>query len=195
MTLVSPRGLVMLSYLPRPFYSGATVAPGTVMGAILQAQGVELDLLKLATDQVLLATYLSTAPDWSLPLWESEFGLLFDGTLSSAQRKARIAPLLLGGVMPTLGTITALVATYIGTAFTVAEEIPTYTVWIRFAGLSGIPANWLALKAALRAALPAHLRFELVFGTGLTWDQLDALGWTWDYLDALNIDWDQLEVL
>jgi hypothetical protein len=179
----------MLANMPQKFY-----ASSTIMADILAAQGAQLDQLQAAVTDVLLAAYLTTAPDWSLTLWEQEFGLAFNGALSSTQRRARIAPLLLGGVMPTIPSVANLLAPFNLGAFTIEEDIPTYTVWFRVAAQTNLPANWLAVLTTLRQTLPAHLAIVVNFGTP-TWDYIDSLNWTWDQLDSYLLSWNQLEVL
>lgn len=190
MTITSARGRVMLNYLPSQFYLASTV-----LAAILEAQGEQLDALQTATDQLLLAAYLDTAPDWSLPLWEEEYGLGVSPTLSSADRKARIAPLILGGIMPNQPSLTAFLARIVpGSGSRIIEDFAGYTVTIGFLDIHSIPDNFQAVRDAVRAYLPAHLDLILSYGV-LTWDALDALGYTWDALDALALNWNQFEVI
>lgn len=73
----------LLQYLP-PLYANSQV-----VGAVLEAAGAELGLLRDALDQVLEQQFVPTAT-WGLEWWEASFGLPPGTTLALEDRRARV---------------------------------------------------------------------------------------------------------
>jgi hypothetical protein len=188
MTITSERGLLMLDYLP-PYY-----AASRVMTALLRSQGAEFDRLNLALNDTLDQFFVETAT-WGLDTWETELALsVAPPGMSYADRRLRILAILGGDNTATLARVKALIETLYAGVVHVIEDYAAYRVYIRFYDPPGIPTNFTAIEAAVRAMVPAHLDLYWIFAS-LTWNALDALNLTWDQLDALNLTWNELEVL
>ena len=201
----------MLALMP-PYYQNSSV-----IAAILQAEGAQFDLLLAAMTAVNQQCYVLTATDWGLALWEAilalppvadlnedaiprGLGVLTDEigpTLTVTERQARILAWLQSAGTATTAKVESTIATY-GVTALVFEDIPNYTIYVRFAGSTGVPASFTALSTALRALVPAHLAITYQY-TYLTWAQLDAINGggpdTWSQVDALNETWDTFETL
>lgn len=206
--IASPRGLLMLGYLPRLYQQSVVVA------GVLQGEGAEFDAVRDAAQQVLLGAYVATAPDWALGLWEAELGITTTAAtvfsddesiglglsaadptgaanLTSDQRRARIYAHLRANGTATLPRVTQLAITFEGSQIQVWEDVAHYAVYVRFVGFQGAPANLADLQAAMRALIPAHLSITYVENF-LTWDRLAAKNWTWAHIATLGLTWAQM---
>jgi hypothetical protein len=184
--LTSPRGLVMLGYLPR-YYEASRV-----MRESLQSRGAEFDELRQALDEALDQFFVDTAT-WGLDDWEKELELPLAPAQPEAERRDKVRSRLRGYGTATIVLVKQVAEAYDKGRCRVVEDFPVYTLTVRFVDTTGIPSNLDDLKAAVRAVVPAHLDLEYELNY-LVWDELDAKGWTWDQLDALGLTWDALEV-
>lgn len=91
----------MIEYLP-PYYQASRV-----MGAILLAQGQEIDKLYEALDQTLDQFYVLTAT-WGLSWWEKILGLPVDETMPVDERRRRILVKRRGVSQPLLVILRAI---------------------------------------------------------------------------------------
>lgn len=175
-----------MAYLP-PYYEDIHE-----VRAIMQAEGVEIDDLRQAMDEVLNQTYVDSA-SWGLSLWEKELGLPPAEHETIAERRDRIKSKIRGYGTATIKTIKNVAESYDKGAIDIAEDFSGYTITVYFVDTLGVPSNIEDLKKALRAVVPAHLDIKFEFNYFI-WDELDKKLWTWDQLDALTLTWDKLEV-
>lgn len=184
--MTSGHGPRMLASLPRYYETSR------VIGAIMDTEGQELDLLSEALTETLDQFYARTA-EWGLPLWEKEYNLSVAPGQPVKERQDQLVSRIRGTGTATLRIVKEVAEAYDNGSIDVLEHHAAYTVTIRFVDTTGVPPNLDDLKAAVRAVLPAHLAVEYSYNY-FVWDDLDGQQWTWDQLDALQLTWDQLEV-
>ena len=153
---------------------------------ILRAISIELDNLKVDTEQNYSELFIDTAIR-ALSIHERDLGIQ-NSVLTDRQRRE----LIIAHYRATLEQTTDETIKNVAAAFSNGEvEInPTDTEGIfeiKFVGLVGIPDNMQGLMNTLDVILPAHLGviYTYVFNTWndishLTWDQ--AAVYTWDEL-------------
>lgn len=180
----------MATYLPG-YYDGEPV-----MVELLQTEGEEFDLIRLAITEMLDQFFAVTAT-WALDRWEEELGLVVPAGLTDADRRERIVSKLRG-----FGTATKEVVRSVAEAYAFGEvsvedindnpaaALPNYTIRVKFISDKGIPNNLADTQRAVREVVPAHLDIIWEF-TYNTWDEIDAQNWTWDQVDLMNLTWDQ----
>lgn len=186
MQVTSERGRAILAHLPRLYETSRVVQ------ALAQAEGVEIDDLRLTLSEILDQFFVRTAT-WGIERWERELGLSPALDQPIEERRARVLSRLRGFGTATIRVVKDVAEAYDKGRVEVIEDHAAYAVTIRFVDTTGIPPNLEDLKAAVRAVVPAHLEIRYEFNY-FTWNELDARGWTWDQLDALNLTWDELEV-
>lgn len=79
-----------------------------------------------------------------------------------------------------------------GSVRTPFENLPDYTIGIKFVSSLGIPANMTDLIAAVRDALPAHLAVNYVF-MYKTFGQLEGYGVTFGAIESAGLTFGKLE--
>ncbi len=176
----------MLTYLPRYYETSR------VMRTLLEAEGLELDKLRLALDETLNQFFVNTAT-WGLDRWEEELGLPVTPDQPEAERRDKIVSRLRGYGTATIAVVKQVAESYDKGAIDVVEDHAAYTITVHFVDTIGVPPNLDDLKGAVRAVVPAHLDILYEFNYFL-WQELDSKNWIWDQLDALALTWDELEV-
>ena len=181
----SVRGQEMLTYLPR-FYETSRVTR-----SLLEAEGMELDRLRQAMDEVLNQFFVNTAT-WGLDRWEQELNIMSTSGKPKDQRRSVIKSRIRGIGTVTISLIKNVAESYDGGTVEVTEQPSLYQFTVKFIDTRGIPPNIEDLKSALEEIKPAHLTIKYEFRY-LIWDELDAKNLTWDQLDAKNLTWDEFE--
>lgn len=182
----------MLSYLPRYYESS------TLMRALMQVAGTEMDDLRGAIESLLNNLFVRTADAWGLDLWEAELGLAPDLELTLEERRDRAVAKLTGHGTATREQIARVAASYANGEILVEDQdndpALVYTVRVTFIGERGIPSSLADVERSVQEVIPAHLVLEFAF-TYNTWDDIDAQGWTWNQVDALALTWDQWDAM
>jgi len=99
----------------------------------MQAQGLEVDKLRLALNEILDQSFLQTAT-WGLEIWEKEYGLPVNESLPSADRKAKVMAAINGVESCTLGSVKRIIKSFTGiepTCFETDGSDPSYPYTIR----------------------------------------------------------------
>ena len=186
----------MGGYLPEyyralePEIDGVAVA--STVRSWLQAEGEEFDDLNESIASLLSQFFVATA-SWALDTWESELGLPFNDSLTTAERRSRVLSRLRGYGTCDLALVKAVAASYDSGTIDIIEDQENYLIIVRFIDLVGVPTILTDLQKVLRATIPAHLGISYLMKY-LIWSVLDGYGWDWDELDALTLTWDELEV-
>lgn len=129
---------------------------------------------------------------WGIARLERIFGIQVDPALPLASRRSALVAKLRSTGDSTLTQIKAIADSYASGAVSIDERHSDYTVEIEFIDEFGVPLYLESLKAALRAAVPAHLAIEFVL-RWLSWGELKESGMTWGQLKADGITWEQLK--
>lgn len=163
------------------------------MTSILDAEGIELDDLRMSLEEVLQQFYVETATEIGLNLWEQFLGLSSYAGKPLDQRRSRIISKLRG-----IGTITESLIKNVAESYTygtveVNENPAEYSFTIIFVDQHGVPPNYKDLQAAIEEIKPAHLAINYVVRY-LIWGELDAATLTWDALDVKGLTWDEFEL-
>jgi hypothetical protein len=129
---------------------------------------------------------------WGLARLEQVFGLPTDPSQPLESRRSALVAKLRGSGTSTLAQIRSIAQSFSNGGLAITERFSEYTVEIEFIDDLGVPPYLDSLKAALRAAVPAHLAIDFVLNW-LTMDDLKASGKTWGQLKAAGVTWEQLK--
>lgn len=177
MTTTTDRGTKMLGYMNHTLYREATI-----LHAVLDAIGGELDLIAAATDELRDQFFVQTAT-WGLDRWEEFVGLpIAPSGLADADRRERIIARLRG-----VGTVNIALVKNVAESYTYGDvdvddvstdpALPDYTIDVEFVSEAGIPANLEDLQTVLRELVPSHLDITYTFNY-YTVAELSADGFT-----------------
>lgn len=161
---------VMKNYIPD------YLKTSRIMTSILDAEGVELDDLRMSLEEVLQQFYVETATEKGLTIWERFLGLNSFAGKPLEQRRSRIISKLRGMGTVTTELIQNVAESYIYGHVTVTEHPETYSFTIKFMDPLGVPANLEDVKAAVDDIKPAHLGVIYEF-TYTTWGDVKSLTW------------------
>lgn len=182
MELVSTKAKTLWALVPKAVYGGSDGNPGIVFGAVLEAQGTELDEVLEAIDGALDQFFVRNADDYGLDRWEDELALPRIPSLTIVERQDRIVSRLRGFGTATLELVEAVANSYQNGEVDVDDlttdpTLADYTVRVTFVSETGIPTNLADLQAAIDSVVPAHLVVEYVFNY-LTMGDMTDLGFT-----------------
>lgn len=149
--VTSPSGKRMLGYLPEYYETSR------VMGAILQAQGAELNQLRVSLEETLGQFFVGSAT-WGLDAWEAELGIAPVPGKPDDQRRSVINAKLRGVGTVTVDLIQSVAEAYDRGAVEVTQQPAAYQFTVRFMDTLGTPPNLSDLKAAIEEIKPAHLQ-------------------------------------
>lgn len=137
------------------------VAQMREMAELFTAEQPELDRLEGILSELLAQFYIKTAT-YSLDMWEEEFGLSHDPTLTLQQRRARVLAKLNTRTPATVKMLENLVRQTMGEDIVWIEEHPEdymFIVYVQEEKLSGLLG---IAKDAVHAARPAHLNYRFI---------------------------------
>lgn len=137
------------------------VAQMREMAELFTAEQPELDRLEGILQELLAQFYIKTAT-YSLDMWEEEFGLSHDPTLTLQQRRARVLAKLNTRTPATVKMLENLVRQTMGEDIVWIEEHPEdymFIVYVQEEKLSGLLG---IAKDAVHAARPAHLNYRFI---------------------------------
>lgn len=181
MVIVSERGLEMAGYLP-PLYEQSTV-----MEALLEAEGTEMDLLRAAIEE-LRDQYFARTATWGLDRWDSFLGLNNVAGLSDLERQDRAIARIRGFGVANKELIEMVAEAFNFGAVEVTDQndgVAPYAINVELVAPGGQPSNIDDFYQAIRAVVPAHLDITYTFNY-LTWAEVDTQGWTWAQIDGDN---------
>lgn len=167
------------------------VTEDPVMHAFYAAAAPELEAAGVAVADLPKQIWPHLAT-WGIARLEKIFGLATDPSQPLESRRSALVAKLRGSGTSTFAQIRAIAESYSNGGLAITERFDAYTVEIEFIDDLGVPAYLDALKASLRAAVPAHLAIEFVL-RWLTMGELKASGTTWGQLQAAGITWEQLK--
>ncbi|MEC0228068.1 YmfQ family protein [Paenibacillus alba] len=144
-------GVRMKGYLPRYYETSR------VMDGILQAQGAELDLLRVSLEETLAQFFVGSAT-WGLDVWEAELGIAPVPGKPDDQRRSVINAKLRGVGTVTVELIESVASAYSRGTVEVTQQPAAYQFTVRFVDTLGTPPNLGDLKAAIDEIKPAHLQ-------------------------------------
>ena len=178
----------LLRHLPR-YYQGNDLFEG-----LAEILATELAIGETAVDEVAKQGFVGTATLVGLALWEEEFRIPTDLSLSIAERRARIRARIVG-LDTTTPTKSKAIAEgiLVGENCSIIEDFAAYQVTIKFEVVHGFPPEEAAIRAAVEEVLPAHI--ELLFDYEFNlWSEVlslgtwaDALAWG-DWVDILGTE-------
>ncbi|MBB6674503.1 YmfQ family protein [Cohnella nanjingensis] len=146
----------MLDYLPGYY------ATSLVMQSLLNAQGTELDDLRLAVEDTLNQFFVNSAT-WGLDIWEQELAIPTDITKPISQRRSLLMSKIRGTGTVTVELLHTVAQSYDRGSIDVVEEPSLYRFTVRFIDTLGLPPNLDDLKSAIEAIKPAHLAVQFAY--------------------------------
>jgi len=176
---------VLKAYVP-PF-----VREDPVMGAYFDAVGPELEAMMDQGVSVPEQAWPHLVT-WGMARLERIYGIQTDEGATLEKRRSALIAKMRGAGTSTREHIEGIANSYTGGAVELTEDIPNYKVTVEFTDDLGVPPYLDELKAALRAAIPAHLLIQYIL-LWTTWGELDAAGVTWGALDAAGVTWGELK--
>lgn len=177
------------AYVP-PF-----VREDPMMAAFYEAVAPELDALVERGTTIPEQIWPHMA-SWAIDQLEAVFGLPVSSNSPLEQRRSALIARLRGAGTSTVEHIQGIASSYSNGEISVVEDFDGYRVEIEFLDELGVPVYLDDLKAALRAAVPAHLVIDYVLrwttwgevkDAGLTWGDLANAGVTWEALKTYNL--------
>lgn len=126
-------------------------------------------------DSVLDQLSVDTAT-WGLRYWEQTLGIPVEAAKDLSFRRSRIKSKLRGAGITTVAMIQNVAESFSNGEVAVREFPTEFRVEIVFVGTIGIPPNMEDLTAALREAMPAHLKWDYIIIYN-TWDNLKLCLW------------------
>jgi hypothetical protein len=176
---------VLKAYVP-PF-----VREDPVMGAYFDAVGPELEAMMDQGVSIPEQAWPHLVT-WGIARLERIYGVQTDESAAIEKRRSALIAKMRGAGTSTVQHIEGIAASYANGAVLLTEDIPNYTVTIEFTDELGVPPYLDELKAALRAAIPAHLLIEYIL-LWTTWGDLNTAGITWGALNTLGVTWGELK--
>ena len=164
---------------------------GTVPDCELQAYAAGLDLLHNALGELEQESFVQTAEDWGLRLFEERFGV-YQPAGSLAERRKEI--LARSAVTDRDFTRAAIehALTAAGLVAEICENPAENKISVNcFAEPAGGRTRAEAAEQA-KKFLPAHVEAELDFRT-ISWNNIDENDRTFAELDALDYTWDMVD--
>ncbi len=126
-------------------------------------------------DSVLDQLSVDTAT-WGLRYWEQTLGIPVEAAKDLSFRRSRIKSKLRGAGITTVAMIQNVAESFSNGEVAVREFPTEFRVEIVFVGTIGIPPNMEDLTAALREAMPAHLKWDYIIIYN-TWGNLKLCLW------------------
>lgn len=134
-------------------------------------------------------SYLSTAT-WGIELWEQEFGLATDPSMSYEWRREIITAKIRGHGTVTKQKIISAAYAFSGGDVEIDEYPKESRFVVRFVGILGIPANMAGFIMMLEQMKPAHLTYTFEYSY-TTWANIQSMKWS----DAGKLSWGQLRTV
>lgn len=179
------------SYIDISRYVPQFVADFREMGAVYRTEGYELGTLQNTLRDQADQCFVKTAT-WGLLLWEKEYGIKTNLSLSYEQRREIILAKMRGQGTTTVEMIRNVAIAFSGGEVEVIEDNPHYHFTVRFVGLYGIPRNMQAFISMLEEIKPAHLGYSFEYRF-VIWNELRPYDWdemkpyTWDGIRVKEI--------
>src|SRR5471030_2171962 len=158
-------------YVPPIIYNDS------IIKTIYDAQGVELGSLYYYIDDLLNQCFIDTAT-WSLNLWEEEYGITTNLSLSYEQRREILKAKKRGQGTTTKTMIKNAAEAFSGGEVNIIEDNPNYSFIVQIIGIEGIPRNMQSFINVIEDIKPSHLNYEFKY-TYTTWQQLNDKCLTW----------------
>lgn len=132
------------------------------MGELLDVEQQEIDRLQAEVERQHDRLYVKTSDEAGIVLWEKEYGITHDSSLTLGQMKARVLARINSGETATPPMLASLVKQVIDADYVDIVEYPAeyfFAVWV---GTQYIAENMQIAKDAVDEARPAHLAYEFI---------------------------------
>src|SRR5471030_348531 len=159
-------------YVPPIIYNDS------IIKTIYDSQGAELGSLYYYIDDLLNQCFIDTAT-WSLNLWEEEYGITTNLSLSYEQRREILKAKKRGQGTTTKTMIKNAAEAFSGGEVNIIKDDPNYSFIVQFIGVKGIPRNMEAFKNMLEDIKPAHLAYIFKY-TYTIWNLLKDNNLNWN---------------
>jgi uncharacterized protein YmfQ (DUF2313 family) len=159
--------------------------------AIIKAEAAEFEALNSAISDVLDQLFIDTAT-WGLTNWEQMSGIPVNEAKPIAERRSLIKAKRRGTGVVTSALIQNVINSYSGGDVQVTEDMPNYTIKIKFVSNLGTPTNMPDIQQVIRDIVPAHLAITYEYKYPL-WSDWTTANKTWAQIDAANKTWTQYE--
>jgi hypothetical protein len=172
--------MLLKEYVPLNLYNEKT------LNKTYQIQQKQLDAIENNIQDVINNCFIQTAT-WSLPTWESEYGIDIIESDTYEVRRSRVLAKMRSNGLVTKSMIQNLAESFSNGKVEVIEDPANYTFKIVFLNSIGIPPKVEDLYNAIEEIKPAHLLVSYEFKF-TTWDELSP--YTWDELSPYT--WDEI---
>lgn len=132
------------------------------MDELLEAEQMEIDRMHAELEKQHERVCVKTADEAGLILWEKEYGLIRDSSLTLNQKKARVLAKMNSGETATRSMLAGLVKQVIDADYVEIIEYPLEYYFEVLVGTQYLAENMQIAKDAIDEARPAHLDFEFI---------------------------------
>ena len=140
----------------------------------------------------LLEQFFIETATWSLPLWESKYGIQTDTSKTLAERRGAVQDQMTAAGNTTAEMVRQLAMTLTGYEARVIVNSTDYSFSLEFLGeentLADIDVS--QVRRMVEQIKPAHLQFII---SGLTWNDIESVGLTWQWFDDTPATWAEFE--
>jgi hypothetical protein len=130
--------------------------------AVFGAIGDAIDNFRGNRQDVYEQLFITTAT-WALQFWENELALAFDPNLSTEQRRQRILGRFRSRQTPTPKAVRAMANSFQNGDVETYMDWETYTLYVRFVDIRGIPQNISELQDQILKMVDANLQVVFQF--------------------------------
>lgn len=165
-------------YLPLNLYNEKTLSK------VYKIQESKLDTINNNIQEIIDNCFIQTAT-WSLPTWETEYGIDIQEDDSYEIRRSRVLAKMRSNGLVTKDMIKNLAESFSNGTVEVIEDPANYQFTIRFISTLGVPTKIQDLYNAISEIKPAHLSVNYEFTYKLwsniknyEWGDLSAYSWS-----------------
>lgn len=140
----------MLEYIA-PIYGESTI-----MQALFQVSGLEIDDLRAWCTEIALQSFPQTAT-WGLKYWEQLLGIAVDETKNLTARREYVISRFRSAGTPTKKLLVDAAKAFTNGEIDVYPGAEPYHLTIEFVGTQGVPPNFADFSDMVERVAPAHL--------------------------------------
>lgn len=132
------------------------------MDELLEAEQMEIDRMHVEVEKQHERMCVKTADEAGIILWEKEYGLIHDSSLTLQQKRARVLAKMNSGETATPSMLAGLVKQVIDADYVNIIEYPAEYYFEVLVGTRYLADNMQIAKDAIDEARPAHLDYKFI---------------------------------
>ena len=156
----------------------------------LEVYAAELERLSEELDRILRESFVVTAEDEGLSVYERIFGAVREDASVEQRREMLVLRMMLGDNDFTPAGFSKAMDS-LGVSWELSEYPGLQRMNITVLS-DHTPGEQAFIRSQVAELVPAHLEWQLTFNT-LTWDQMDRMDRTFTAIDSEALTWDQID--